>query len=384
MTGINPKDNSPTQSKTVSDEQTVMQTSTPFDATKDANIRVNTAIQSQINADTEIEVYRPEKTQVVYSTLLDNSDIPVKTVQTQTNTDTITTTKILYDTADVNPPLSTQQPIDFKTQKQSQKQSQDIGQERLIKIHKSESLTDNKILAKSHQIIPTQDRLADETNVLGSMIEHLGVATKQWQLSVNWQRTHAPKAGLINQFKKKTEILDLDLSCLLCNRYGEVIERVWFKNVRDQAQSVRHHGDELLGSRSDTDTVEPETTESIIPTVDKRLKVTDRHANQERISLYFSRLPPHVFHLVFILSSYQGHPLATAVNGVCQLTDDESNVIHDFQLSQLDSDWTALRIATLTRSSDSWRYHTDMTPLKEHQLNGFERQISEELVRTAK
>ena len=90
----------------------------------------------------------------------------------------------------------------------------------------------------------------NELALAGVLIDELAVSLKQWQFSLHWQQTRVPKSGLINRLKKRTQLMDLDLSCLLCNRYGEVVERVWFKNVRDQAESVRYQGDELLGDRA--------------------------------------------------------------------------------------------------------------------------------------
>ena len=120
----------------------------------------------------------------------------------------------------------------------------------LHKTPKINSMTDDKILQKSHQLAITQDdQLEDDKTASGIAVEYMDVVLKQWYFTVQWQQTQIPKAGLYNKFKKRTQAMDLDLSCLLCNRYGEVIETVWFKNVRDKAQSVRHQGDELLGKK---------------------------------------------------------------------------------------------------------------------------------------
>lgn len=335
------------------------------------------------------EVYRPQKTEVLYTTLLDTS--PIKTTQPSSSThpnadetelfksvdknkEQVAQNTIVFDTIHLNPPAPSADlpPITATTDTPT-------TQETLTKTHKSEALTDSHILATSHQLIPTQDRLADDSNTIGSLIEHLGVATKQWVFTVNWERTDIPKAGLINQLKKKTESLDLDLTCLLCNRYGEVIERVWFKNMRDQVESVRHHGDELLGTKP----LQPTNIEETTPD-SPTLSTADRHANQERISVYFGKIPPHIFHLVFILSSYQSNALNKATNGICQLVDDEGNLITELTLSTLADDCSAVRVATLTRSADSWRFHTDFTQLTEHKMADIEQQISESLVRTAK
>lgn len=330
------------------------------------------------------DVYRPQPTEVVYSTLLDDSPIITQSAQltedTRLPTDTATAIKkpqVVFDTATLNPPSPTLEELTLTKTKTVSPSSPT-----LVKTPKSESLTDKNILATSHQLLPTDDRLADDSNAMGRMIEHLNVATKQWEFSVNWQRTPIPKAGFINQWKKKTELLDLDLSCLLCNRYGEVLERVWFKNMRDHAESVRHHGDELLG----TATIEADnstTTDELTVLVPSRLS-NDRHMNQERISVYFSRLPPHIFHVVWVLSSFQNHPLATAKQGVCQLMDDEGNVVTEFSLATLADDCRTVRVATLTRASDSWRYHADMAPLDVHGMPAIEQAISDALVRTAK
>ncbi len=352
------------------------------------NNQPNNQLNDQLNNDASTtEIYRPQPTQVLYSTLLDDTPISPHHSHTPLATDTLnssinktdqanvqTENTIIFDTIHLNPPSPLATPAPPATSSNAS-----ITKEKLTKTHKSEALTDNNILATSHQVIPSQDSLADDSNAIGSMIEHLGVAIKQWDFSVNWERTNVPKSGFINQFKKKTEILDLDLACLLCNRYGEVLERVWFKNMRDQAESVRHHGDELLGS-SAAQPVNEKTPAAGTPV----LHSIDRLANQERVSVYFAKIPPHIFHVVFVLSSFQPQGLKKAKNGVCQLVDDEGNIITELSLSSLAADCSALRVATLTRSADSWRFHTDFTQLTAHKLAAIEKQVSDNLVRTAK
>lgn len=339
------------------------------------------------NEPTQTDIYRPQKTEVLYSTLLDETPIAKKTESTiESNTDSkhSSTNQIIFDTADLNPPSPTLVQV---TGLEKPPLSSLTNEETLIKTPKSESFTDKNILATSHQLLPSDDHLAYDSNAMGRMIEYLQVATKQWDFSINWQRTLVPKSGLLNQFKKKTELLDLDLACLLCNRYGEVIERVWFKNVRDRAESVRHHGDELLGTASlNVD----ETHNNAVATNDTLTVMTatglsnDRQMNQERISLYFPRLPPHVYHVIFVVSSFQKQALAKAKNGICQLTDDEGNIITELSLATLEDNCFAVRVATLTRASDSWRYHADMTKLNVQGIEAIEKEISEALVRTAK
>ena len=242
-------------------------------------------------------------------------------------------------------------------------------------------MTDDKILQKSHQLAITQDdQLEDDKTASGIAVEHMDVVLKQWYFTVQWQKTQMPKSGLYNKFKKRTQAIDLDLSCLLCNRYGEVIETVWFKNVRDKAQSVRHQGDELLGKKPlsaiDDRKEDPDNNQST--------KVNDANLNQESMVLFLSKLPPQVFHVVMIVSSYHGYALSKAKEASCQLSDDEGNVISELAFTKLPSNTKALWFASLTRFADSWRYNTEHQPLDNNKMALIEKEVSEKLVRTAR
>ena len=242
-------------------------------------------------------------------------------------------------------------------------------------------MTDDKILQKSHQLAITQDdQLEDDKTASGIAVEHMDVVLKQWYFTVQWQKTQMPKSGLYNKFKKRTQAMDIDLSCLLCNRYGEVIETVWFKNVRDKAQSVRHQGDELLGKKpfSAIDDRKEDADNN------QSTKVNDANLNQESMVLFLSKLPPQVFHVVMIVSSYHGYALSKAKEASCQLSDDEGNVISELAFTKLATDTKALWFASLTRSADSWRYNTEHQPLDNNKMALIEKEVSEKLVRTAR
>ncbi|MFW2177039.1 MULTISPECIES: TerD family protein [unclassified Moraxella] len=309
--------------------------------------------------------------QIVYSTLLDDSPIVAKKpanneIGNVNNTNSANTNK-----TNANSMMDTAINADVK--------SPTIPT--LHRIHKGEQLTDQHILSQSHQVIPTDDQLVDDKAEAGKMIEQMDVALKQWLFSVNWQRTDVPKAGLLNKFKGKTQLLDLELACLLCNRYGEVIERVWFKNVRDRSEAIRHHGDELLGSK-------PPTPNNVDPTIPSDMAMyaesSDSEMNQESIAIYLPKISNEIYHLVWVLSSYDGHPLNMAQAGHCKMSDDEGNVISDLHLAQLPSDCKAVWVATLTRARESWRYIDEKKPLTQYKLADIETQIMTELTRTAK
>ena len=338
------------------------------------------------SADTNLQQPSKPKTTILYSDLTDDS--PITSAKSPDNL-TPSTTKETYQiisaqfadpipapTAEIIAPVNSPNLTDKNTN-----EALVASTSPLQKAPKINSMTDDKILQKSHQLAITQDdQLEDDKTATGIAVEHMGVVLKQWYFTVQWQHTQMPKAGLYNKFKKRTQAMDLDLSCLLCNRYGEVIETVWFKNVRDKAQSVRHQGDELLGKKPlgaiDDRKEDPDNNQST--------KVNDANLNQESMVLFLTKLPPQVFHVVMIVSSYHGYALSKAKQASCQLSDDEGNVISELAFTKLPSNTKALWFASLTRSADSWRYNTEHQPLDNNKMALIEKEVSEKLVRTAR
>ncbi|ELA08334.1 hypothetical protein MOMA_07221 [Moraxella macacae 0408225] len=249
-----------------------------------------------------------------------------------------------FDNSQQNPSLATTDPI--------------------ITDSTTEHYTDDQILSESGQLIDHTATLAIDDNEdlsqAGIAVESLEVSLKQWRFGVHWQKTKVLKSGLINQLKKRKQSMDLDLACLLCNRYGEVIERVWFKNVRDQAESVRYQGDELIGNDD-----KPVLTEE----------------KQENLGLFLFRIPPHIYQVVLVLSSYTGHALNQVQQGECTLSDDEGNVILKLNLPKIKEPIPAIWLATISRSADSWRLIEQVQGLKSYRQADFEQEISEQLVR---
>ena len=342
------------------------------------------------SADTNSQQPSKPKTTILYSDLTDDS--PITSIKSPDNL-TPSTTKETYQiisaqfadpipapTAEIIAPVNSPNLTDTNTNEAVLASTSPLHHS-LHKVPKINSMTDDKILQKSHQLAITQDdQLEDDKTATGIAIEHMDVVLKQWYFTVQWQQTQMPKSGLYNKFKKRTQAMDLDLSCLLCNRYGEVIETVWFKNVRDKAQSVRHQGDELLGKKPfsaiDDRQEDPDNNQST--------KVNDVNLNQESMVLFLTKLPPQVFHVVMIVSSYHGYALSKAKQASCQLSDDEGNVISELAFTKLPADTKALWFASLTRSADSWRYNNEQQPLDNNKMALIEKEVSEKLVRTAR
>ena len=336
--------------------------------------------------DTNLQQPSKPKTTILYSDLTDDS--PITSAKSPDNLTPSTTTEtyqiISAQFADPTPAPSVEVKAPVNSSNLADKNTNETVVPGTLPLHKTpkiNSMTDDKILQKSHQLAITQDdQLEDDKTATGTAIEHMDVVLKQWYFSVQWQQTQMPKAGLYNKFKKRTQAIDIDLSCLLCNRYGEVIETVWFKNVRDKAQSVSHQGDELLGKKpfSAIDDRKEDADNN------QGTKVNDINLNQESMVLFLSKLPPQVFHVVMIVSSYHGYALNKAKQASCQLSDDEGNVISELAFTKLATDTKALWFASLTRSADSWRYNTEHQPLDNNKMALIEKEVSEKLVRTAR
>ena len=332
--------------------------------------------------DTNSQQPSKPKTTILYSDLTDDSPITSAkspdnlTPSTTTETYQIISAQFADPAVEIIAPVNSPNLTDKNTN-----ETVVSGTLPLQKAPTINPMTDDKILQKSHQLAITQDdQLEDDKTASGIAVEHMDVVLKQWYFTVQWQKTQMPKSGLYNKFKKRTQAMDIDLSCLLCNRYGEVIETVWFKNVRDKAQSVRHQGDELLGKKPlgaiDDRKEDPDNNQST--------KVNDANLNQESMVLFLSKLPPQVFHVVMIVSSYHGYALSKAKEASCQLSDDEGNVISELAFTKLPTDTKALWFASLTRFADSWRYNTEHQPLDNNKMALIEKEVSEKLVRTAR
>lgn len=332
--------------------------------------------------DTNLQQPSKPKTTILYSDLTDDSPITSAkspdnlTPSTTTETYQIISAQFADPAVEIIAPVNSPNLTDKNTN-----ETVVSGTLPLQKAPTINPMTDDKILQKSHQLAITQDdQLEDDKTATGTAVEHMDVVLKQWYFTVQWQHTQMPKSGLYNKFKKRTQAIDIDLSCLLCNRYGEVIETVWFKNVRDKAQSVRHQGDELLGKKpfSAIDDRKEDADNN------QSTKVNDANLNQESMVLFLSKLPPQVFHVVMIVSSYHGYALSKAKEASCQLSDDEGNVISELAFTKLPAETKALWFASLTRSADSWRYNTEHQPLDNNKMALIEKEVSEKLVRTAR
>lgn len=103
-------------------------------------------------------------------------------------------------------------------------------------------------------------------------------------VGINWGAIE--KKGFFGGVKK--EAVDLDASCALYDDAKNLVDVVYFGNLKSKDNSVAHSGDDLTGDMGGDDGLD-----------------------NEIITLDFSRLSPAVTYVAFVLNSFQGHDFGT-------------------------------------------------------------------------
>ncbi|NHC04796.1 TerD family protein [Acinetobacter sp. 187] len=137
----------------------------------------------------------------------------------------------------------------------------------------------------------------------------------------------AKGGGLFGRFTGGGSI-DLDASAILFDENKNVVDNVWFAQLKSRDGSVWHSGDNLTGEGDGDD---------------------------EKIYVDLTRVPDNVKSIVFTISSFRGQTFAKVENAFCRLVDDQSNTeIAQYNLTAK-GDFTALIIAKVYRHNGAWK-----------------------------
>lgn len=130
----------------------------------------------------------------------------------------------------------------------------------------------------------------------------------------------------------KEQAIDLDASCLVFDESGELIDQVWFQQLKSTDNAIIHTGDNTTGAGDGDD---------------------------ESIIVELGAVRAAATSLVFVVSSYSGESFSQIENAFCRLVDskDETELAR-FELTGA-GPHTAQIMAKLTRSGTSW----DMTAI---------------------
>lgn len=155
-----------------------------------------------------------------------------------------------------------------------------------------------------------------------SLAKKSGGALTRVRMGLGWDAVK--KRGL---FRKRTQEIDLDASCLVFSAQGKRTDQVWFKQLEGRNGAIVHTGDNLTGAGDGDD-------ESII--VDLQALPADAHT------------------LVFVVNSYSGQDFSQIENAYCRLVDEGTEQeVARYELTG-SGQHTAQVMAKVTRDGAGW------------------------------
>ena len=135
------------------------------------------------------------------------------------------------------------------------------------------------------------------------------------------------KKGLGGFFSGGSDEIDLDASCLLFDANRQLIDSVWFQQLKSKDGSIVHTGDNRTGAGDGDD---------------------------EQIIVDLTALPGNVATLVFTVNSFQGDTFDRIENAYCRLVDATTSAeLARYDLTGAGSH-TGQVMAKLTRNGGGW------------------------------
>ncbi|MGX2042156.1 TerD family protein [Methylocaldum sp. MU1018] len=124
--------------------------------------------------------------------------------------------------------------------------------------------------------------------------------------------------------------IDLDASCLLFDEQGNLLDSVWFRQLRSRDGSIQHTGDNLTGEGDGDD---------------------------EQIVVDLPKVPADVKSLVFTVNNYTGQDFSRVQNAFCRIANGANGKeIARYDLSCQGSH-TAMIMAKVYRHNNEWKMH---------------------------
>ena len=135
-------------------------------------------------------------------------------------------------------------------------------------------------------------------------------------------------------FGSKKVSVDLDASCLVFDGGRQLIDQVWFQQLRSKDGSIQHTGDDRAGGAGET------------------------------IRVDLAALPANAQSLVFTVNSFLGQAFTQIETATVQLFDATTNTALAGYTLAGSGDQTALVMAKVTRSGAGWAMTAIGTPAK--------------------
>jgi len=124
--------------------------------------------------------------------------------------------------------------------------------------------------------------------------------------------------------------IDLDASCLLFDENKQLLDAVWFRQLKSRDGSIQHTGDNLTG---------------------------DGEGDDEQIIVNLVKIPTNVRSLVFTVNSFTGQDFSSIDNAFCRIVNDINNQeIARYNLS-VQGSHKAQIMAKVYRHNGEWKMH---------------------------
>lgn len=154
-------------------------------------------------------------------------------------------------------------------------------------------------------------------------------ALSQLTFGLGWDPLQAKKKGLFGGlFSGGAGSIDLDASCILLNKNGNVLDTIWFGQLKSRCGAVVHSGDNLTG---------------------------EGEGDDEVIRVNLEKLSANVEYLAFTVNSFRGQTFNEVENAHCRVLDQNNQELARYQLTEQGSH-TGIIIASLSRQNGSWDF----------------------------
>lgn len=160
-----------------------------------------------------------------------------------------------------------------------------------------------------------------------SLDKEAGSALTKIVMGLGWDPIK--KKGMFGFGGSQVEV-DLDASCVLFGEQGQVLDTVWFRQLKSQDGSITHTGDNRSGAGDGDD---------------------------EQIVVELTRVPAGVKSLVFVVNSFTGQNFSQIDNATCRILDGRNqNEVARYNLS-CQGTHTAQIMAKVYRHGAEWKMH---------------------------
>lgn len=156
-----------------------------------------------------------------------------------------------------------------------------------------------------------------------SLKKESGEALNTIQLGLGWK---AAKTGFLSKIFGSS--VDLDASCVLFGKNGDVLDTVWFNKTESKCGAIKHFGDNLTGSTAEVD--------------------------DEVIQFKLRDLPATVKTIAITIQSFSGQTFAEVESCFCRVVNNNEEIC---RYNLVDSGQAkGLFIGQLTRNASGWEF----------------------------